>query len=702
MTTGNTSRARWWSIGGLAVACLARSLSAQDPPQRVGLPEDWSHRHLVFSNPGTFVQMLDKGVSQQRWWNWLAVQREARFSMQQAKRNRGRGFHAGNARFVDSFRQRVGRPPTRRPPKMQRDWNIGLGDKSPVAMYPAKFTFDVNSTPDCLNDFVVFPISAGGAAQAKLIAFNNLYRPGLCGTATTPAFKFAYQIGSGVVQTSPVLSLDGAKVAFVESINGNSKFHVLTIGTTGTNGNSTGGVAVGAGGGNNAVDTSLTMIGGVRVTRSSPFIDYAADAAFVGDDDGRLHKFTGVFKGTLAEAGAPWPASVGNATILTGPVAYNGKVFVAGDNGNLYCVTADGLGCSPASSIAVGTVAILDPPIVDGSTNQIFVATENATNSILVQVPTSLASATTVLMGNDTASGFDIHNGAFDHNYLTGANPSAGFMYFCGVHSLQTAPTLYRVGFNAAGQVNGVRDTHEFVLTQFSNDRDDCSPLTEIYNPNAAGGPTDMLFVTIAKNNLGCSGLSLNCVASFDITSAFPIDFHAVFPLGGSGLGTTAIVVDNVADVVPRWQASTAYALDTLIVDSNGNVQQCTTPGTSRGSGRPTWNTTVESTTTDDAVTWTMLGPYKGSWQASRAYSLNDVITDFDNPFTDHHLQRATTAGMSGASPPVFNATTGGTTTDNTATWTNLGPSTPSGVSNVYFSDVKSNLAYKLTQSGLK
>ena len=104
---------------------------------------------------------------------------------------------------------------------MQRDWNMDLGAAPPASMYPAKFTFDVNATPDCVNDFVVFPIGdfAAVGQQAKLIAFNNLYTPGLCGTATAPSFKFAYQIGTGVVQTSPVLSLDGTKIAFVESSN---------------------------------------------------------------------------------------------------------------------------------------------------------------------------------------------------------------------------------------------------------------------------------------------------------------------------------------------------------------------------------------------------------------------------------------------------------------------------------------------------
>ena len=85
-------------------------------------------------------------------------------------------------------------------------------------------------------------------------------------------------------------------------------------------------------------------------------------------------------------------------------------------------------------------------------------------------------------------------------------------------------------------------------------------------------------------------------MASLDITSGFPIDFRAVFLLGGSGQGTSGIVVDNVADVVPTWLASTAYALNTLIVDSNGNVQQCTKAGTSKSGSHPVWSTAVNAT----------------------------------------------------------------------------------------------------------
>ena len=194
-----------------------------------------------------------------------------------------------------------------------------------------------------------------------------------------------------------------------------------------------------------------------------------------------------------------------------------------------------------------------------------------------MQTTINLDNTVTVRMGNRTDRDFDIHNGAFDHNYLTGADPSAGFMYFCGVATSGNAPTLYRVGFNSIGRVNDTRDALSFLLTNAVPNNDECSPLTEIYNPNTPGGPTDLLFVTLAHNAKRLQRTRAVTVwPVWTLRRRSRLGFRRAFQLGGSGQGTSAIVVDNVADVVPTWEAGTAYALNTLIVDSNGNVQECT------------------------------------------------------------------------------------------------------------------------------
>ena len=70
----------------------------------------------------------------------------------------------------------------------------------------------------------------------------------------------------------------------------------------------------------------------------------------------------------------------------------------------------------------------------------------------------------------------------------------------------------------------------------------------------------------------------------------------------------TATVTNKTLTNVLVWQATTAYAVGELVIDSNGNVQQATSAGTT-GSSAPTWLTTSAGgvTTNDGGVTWKFL-----------------------------------------------------------------------------------------------
>ena len=50
-----------------------------------GVPEDWSHHHLVFSNPGTEEDAFKNGTHDQ----WLNIVNDPRFTLQQIKRSGG-------------------------------------------------------------------------------------------------------------------------------------------------------------------------------------------------------------------------------------------------------------------------------------------------------------------------------------------------------------------------------------------------------------------------------------------------------------------------------------------------------------------------------------------------------------------------------------------------------------------------------------
>jgi len=56
----------------------------------------------------------------------------------------------------------------------------------------------------------------------------------------------------------------------------------------------------------------------------------------------------------------------------------------------------------------------------------------------------------------------------------------------------------------------------------------------------------------------------------------------------------------------PVWAATAAKTVGSTIADGNGNVQRCTTAGTT-GAIVPTWATTLGGTTIDGSVTWTLV-----------------------------------------------------------------------------------------------
>ena len=61
---------------------------------------------------------------------------------------------------------------------MKIDWSIPLGTGIVAPnMFPAKYSFDINATPNCANDYVVFGLNVAGATpgQANLVGVNNLY-----------------------------------------------------------------------------------------------------------------------------------------------------------------------------------------------------------------------------------------------------------------------------------------------------------------------------------------------------------------------------------------------------------------------------------------------------------------------------------------------------------------------------------------------
>ena len=336
---------------------------------------------------------------------------------------------------------------------------MSLGGSVLQDMFPAKYTFDVNAAPSCTNDFIVFPINKNaGMNQANLIGFNNLYTnsagTGFC-AGTGPSVKWSYRIGSKMVLTSPVLSVNGAKVAFIDS-NSPANFYVLTPGTA-SEGTAFNAPVVPGVSPSNAVLVTVPLTGaGAASTTSSPFVDYVNDAAYVGTDNGKLFRIKNVFSGAPS---VDWSLQLKhgavNAGKLTGPVFdfSIGKVFVSDAGGFLYAANSAGtqLGSLDVSSAGAASGTLLDPPLLDSTNHMLFLfAGGDGTSAIAVQVNDSLTELARIRVGK--ASGALLHAGTFDDRYIS-LGPNAGFLYVVGKESTTNGfannndkPALYRIG----------------------------------------------------------------------------------------------------------------------------------------------------------------------------------------------------------------------------------------------------------------
>jgi hypothetical protein len=542
-------RLRWGFLFLFCLSPVSAVLAQQQPSVPQHAIEDWSTRHVIFT--GLTPQNISGSAKAdpRAWHVWSQYSQHKRADRWSARDSNSPGKDERRHKF--------------RRERMKIDWQMPIVIGADAS--PAKFSFDVNATPDCTNDFVVFPTTnsytPGVTGRASLIAFNDLYTgpgpSGICPTPSSPASQpsvlFAYNTTtttSGEAHSSPVLSLDGRKIAFMESNDGYhndyAAFHVLTWkageGTSATSAVPPGDCPAGG-----SCLATVVLTGSTSDSESSPFVDYANDVAYVGDDHEQLHKITGTFSGSPSEVtGNGWPIqleTIGNGHVHS-PVydSASGRIFVTNNLGTLFVI--DATTATILARIALGAVVISDP-VVDSTNQTVFLFMVDSSGFLAVaEYDTSgtlLRKVTEGSIGCDAS----VRSGTFDHNYFV--NPSSGLLYFSG--SVACVPSLYSVGFT--GTTMNASASGPLLLATGSPPHH-AGTLTEIFNPNFTGSP-DRLFVSIGS---GCaSGSSDGCIESFDITSGFPSSTLNLYTPLFSGPGDY-IIVDNVS---PLPQASSIY-----------------------------------------------------------------------------------------------------------------------------------------------
>ena len=633
------------SLSGLVLLGWVLTGQAAKPAQN-GLPSDWTHRHVIFSQPSTFEQVR-RVTRDPRYWHQFYRQALTPVVSDPAPDQRmpaNLGF-AGNQ-------------------DPQGDWseNLGSGPSGVAGVYPAKYSFQI-TTANCGSattpDYVVFSTGLlGSATQASVVAYDNLYS-GCSGVK--PTVYWAFNTG-GQVLTSPVTSTDGNQVAFVET---NSSVGILVLlkwaAGSGTVFSPTTLAPVSLAAYRSCTAPCMTQIllrsgGGTLTddTTSSIFPDYTNDVLWVGGALGWLHKITGAFRGTPAEVrggGSGFPVQVfpGNPTPLSSPVydSVSGNVFVGDYGGFFYRVSATGA-ATRSLQIDHGT-GLVAGPVVDSTSGKVYVfassdgsgACGGAPCAAVYQFTTAFASGNggaKVTVGTSKVAPPNpnpLYEGSFDSTYLASGN-ATGNLYVCG--NTAGAPTLYLIPV-----LNGVMGT---VLTgpTLSGATTGCSPVTDISNPNAAGGTAEWIFASTQASGSGNNCAAGGCVMNFN---------------------------------VQPWKPSTLYAIGQEVLDTNFHVQVVRVAGTSRtaAQGHPNWNAAITGNTNDASVRWTNQGPHlaaHASWLPSHLYGAGNIIVD-----SNGNVEMVTTQGTSRTAAqghPAWSLVINATTIDNTARWRNLGP----------------------------
>lgn len=407
----------------------------------------------------------------------------------------------------------------------------------------------------------------GSAGQASIVAFDNLDSG--CG-GTVPSTYWAYNTGGKAV-TSPSLSGDGSQIAFVQTDNATGKANLVLLkwaasGSDATN-NPTTLVAVTNANYRACSPPCTTTIpfsgsGTPTDTHSPPFYDFApgSDTLYVGDDQGHVHQFTGVFRGTPAESGAPWPVTLTAGNRTTGPVFdfSTGRVFLGDSAGFLYAVNVS-TGAVAKSAELDNANGILEPPLLDSTNGQLYVfSADDATSgtTAITRFPTSFANGSaasqTVNVGLGGTS--RVHLGTFDNAYYSG---SAGNLYACG--NAGGNPTLYQVAVTSTG-ILGAVNTGPSLATATTS----CSPVTEVFNPNASGAATDWIFLSVQASASTAAPISCpaaaGCIMSFDVTSGSALTpAKTTTAAAAAAGGTGGIVVDNTVGAGTLAGASQIY-----------------------------------------------------------------------------------------------------------------------------------------------
>lgn len=219
-----------------------------------------------------------------------------------------------------------------------------------------------------------------------------------------------------------------------------------------------------------------------------------------------------------------------------------------------------------------------------------------------------------------------------------------GFSRFC---SQQLAAS------EIINQFYSFRSSAGTVFPLFDSNQRFCSFSTSAITPLWTKPSADQVFPLMVGTQLYL------CNGTADGQKRYDTGTAALHKMGIPGPAAMPTVSAPTTRNATFWQPSQAYANLAVLVDSNGNVQEALVAAGLSGTVPPTWSLQFNTATADNAQTWFNLGP-PGSWTASNTLptpQIGGVIID-SNGNVQQRSSNGTTGGSAPTWSTVVGATT--------------------------------------------
>jgi hypothetical protein len=265
--------------------------------------------------------------------------------------------------------------------------------------------------------------------------------------------------------------------------------------------------------------------------------------------------------------------------------------------------------------------------------------------------------------------------------FISSANVPGIIDVFCAFHEIggnirvfadtnSNTPSLYLIG----GQVNGVGTGSQGVIPVFTKSAGaGQSYFQGVGQSLFIGDGVDQ--VKWLDFGVGKPGNSFSTITATSLTS----NIATITSVNNFAVGQTVVIsgTSNGAGVFNgTFTITAANSTQFQFNLTNSNIVS----GTDAGFASAPWNWSIAAPTVAPTLTVTASGSAATIWQANTVFSTMGLVYDSTTNSVQQLISvnatggNSTQFGTSGNGEPNWNQTPGGTTTDNTITWTNWGP----------------------------